>query len=117
MSDRARQKELKLAYKLAHPPMGLFAIRNLATGRVFVDRSRNLTGSLNRHRMELQRGVHRNRELMADWRTFGEARFAFEVVARVAERPEPDFDYEAALDDCLATWREGVPPGSPGSYT
>jgi len=117
MNDRARRKALKLAYKLARPPMGVFAIRNLATGRRFIDKSMNLTGSLNRHRMELQRGVHRNRALMADWRTLGESQFVFEVIEPLAERPEPGFDHEGALADRLAAWREQVPPGTPGSYT
>lgn len=117
MSDKARQKALKLAYKLTRPPMGLFVIRNRVTGRCFVDKSMNLTGSLNRHRMELQRGVHRNRPLMADWRALGETQFAFEVLEQVAERPEPDFDHAAAVADRLAVWRAEVPDGSPGSYT
>ena len=117
MNDRARQKALKLAYKLARPPMGIFAIRNTVTGRRLIDKSMNLTGSLNRHRMELQRGVHRNRALMEDWRTLGESQFVFEVIEPLAERPEPDFDHEAALADRLAAWRERVPAGSPESYT
>lgn len=116
MSDRARHKALKQAYRLTRPPMGLFVIRNLATGRMFVDRSMNLTGSINRHRMELRRGVHRNVALMADWRRLGEAGFAFEVLEPLAERPEPGFDHARALDDRLAAWRATAPTGPDAPY-
>ena len=109
MTERARQKALKLAYKEARPPMGLFAIRNLANGRMYVDKSMNLTASLNRHRMELRQGVHRHRALMADWRSLGEANFSFEVLERLSEPTEPGFDPVAALADRLAAWRASAP--------
>ncbi|NYE28796.1 hypothetical protein HDE78_001752 [Rhodanobacter sp. K2T2] len=105
-----------MAYKLALPRMGIFSIRNVVTGRMLLDQSSNLTGSLNRHRMELQWGVHRNRLLMADWHAYGEARFSFEVVEQIHERHEPDFDYRAELVRRTAFWRAKIPLGSSGSY-
>ena len=116
MTDKARRKDLKLAYKLALPRMGIFSISNAITGRILLDQSTNLTGSLNRHRMELQLGVHRNSLLMADWREYGEAQFSFEVVEQIQERPEPDFDYAAELVRRIAFWRARIPLGSSGSY-
>lgn len=109
----ARHKELKLAYKLAMPPMGVFGIRNTATGRLWFDQSRNLVGSLNRHRMELQRGVHRHAALMADWRAHGEAVFVFEVLDRLEENTRPDRNFDAELAELMAAWRAKVPDGSP----
>lgn len=100
-----RRKALKLAYKLTPPPMGLFAIRNQATGRLLVATSLNLTASINRHRMELQRGVHRHRDLMGDWREYGEAQFAFEVLERLDPPDDPGFDPVAALEARIAAWR------------
>ncbi len=115
--DKSRQKELRLAYKLAFPPMGIYAVRHLASGRMLVAASLNVTGSLNRHRHELRLNGHRQRALMADWRAFGEAGFAFEVLEQLKERSEPDHDYAAELAQALARWQVRVPPGSPGSYT
>lgn len=100
-----RRKALKLAYKLTPPPMGIFAIRNRVTGRLLAGTSLNLTAAFNRHRMELQRGVHRHRELMADWRRYGEAQFAFDVLERLEPRDEPCFDAVAALEARFAAWR------------
>lgn len=114
--ERARRKELTQNYKLTHPPMGIYAIRNLVTGRVLVEQSANLPGTINRHRTELKLGTHRNKALMDDWRVHGEVNFAFEVLEKVEQRPEPDFDYKAELIRLLAIWRMHVPPGSTTSY-
>ena len=106
--DRAKRKAISQAYKLAFPSMGIFAIRNLATGRMLVDQSTNLSGSFNRHRTELLLGTHRNKALMTDWGIHGDAGFVFEVLQKIDERAEPDFDYKAELERLLAHWRAQV---------
>ena len=114
--DKLKRKALKLAYKMALPPMGIFCIRNVESGRMLLDRSANLTGSLNRHRIDLQRGTHRNVALMTDWRRVGAAGFAFEVLEQLPERTEPDFNYDHELECRLDVWRRKVPLGSADSY-
>ncbi|WP_199100519.1 GIY-YIG nuclease family protein [Dyella sp. ASV21] len=114
--DRHARKALKQAYKLTLPPMGIYAIRNLASGRMLIDQSPHLTGSLNRHRAELRLGTHRNKALMDDWHRLGEAGFAFEVMQTLEPRAEPDFDYAAELAQMLGDWRQRVPPGTAASY-
>lgn len=104
--DKTRHKALKQAYKLAFPAMGIYAIRNTANGRIYLDKTSNLGGALNRHRMELKLGTHRCPALLAEWRQFGEAQFSFEVVEQLKERSEPDFDYSTELEHCLARWRK-----------
>jgi len=114
--DRNRRKALIQAYKLAFPPMGIYAIRNLASGRVLVDSSPNVTGALNRHRTQLRLGLHRIKALQEDWHLHGEAGFAFDMLQAVEERTDPAFDYAAERERLLQPWRERVPPGSPDSY-
>lgn len=114
--NRSRRKELTLAYKNSTPPMGIFSIKNLATGKALVDQSTNLPGSWNRHRTELRLGTHRNKALMADWRTHGEAQFAFEILEAIQEQAEPDFDVASELARRLAIWLTDTPRGSAGSY-
>ncbi len=114
--DRATRKALTQAYKMTLPPMGIFAIRNVVTGRMLIDQSTNLPGALNRHRTELKLGSHRNKALMDDWRVLGEAGFAFEVLQKVEERPGPDFDYKAEMTRLLEAWRIRMPMGSVNSY-
>lgn len=114
--DKARRKELTTMYKLAFPYMGIFSIRNKITGRQLIGQSNNLNGALNRHRLELRMGVHRNPDLMADWHALGEDQFAFDVIEQIKERPEPDFDYPSELNKCMAVWQTKVPLGSSASY-
>ena len=104
--NRSCNKALKQAYKLAFPAMGVFVIRNQVNGRCYVDQSSNLTGSLNRHRLELKWGTHRNRMLQEDWRTHGEAQFSFEILEQIAERKEVGFDYVAERVRLLQIWRQ-----------
>jgi len=114
--DRSQRKVLIEAYKLALPPMGVFSITNRANGKMLIDQSANVTAAFNRHRTELRLGTHRNKTLMEDWRLYGEANFAFDVLQKIEERPEPDFNYNAELANALANWRARIPLGSEASY-
>lgn len=107
--DKNRQKALKQAYKLAFLAMGIYAIRNIANGRIYLDKTGNLGGALNRHRLELRWGSHRNKALLTDWREFGEAQFSFEVVEQIKESTDPRFDYAQTLEDRLAYWQAHFP--------
>jgi hypothetical protein len=114
--NKTRRKELSNAYKFSFPAMGIFSITNKATGKQLIEKSLNLPGILNRHRLELRIGVHRNRALMADWKLLGENQFLFEILEQLKERPEPDFNYLSELDRCMEPWRMKVPIGAPASY-
>ncbi|MES2102541.1 MAG: GIY-YIG nuclease family protein [Pseudomonadota bacterium] len=107
--DRLKKAELKFAYKMALPPHGLYMIRNLASGACYVDISTNTTGAMNRHRFDLVRGSHRCKALQQDWKQYGEAGFVMEVIQPLEQRPEPDFDYAAALAQMLKAWRQDNP--------
>jgi hypothetical protein len=114
--DKAKRKVLINEYRLSFPPMGIFSIRNKLTEKRLIGQSANLNGALNRHRLELRLGTHRNPALMSDWHLLGEAEFSFEILEQIKCRVEPDFDYSAELDRCMAVWRVRVPVGSPTSY-
>ena len=112
----SRQKELKQAYKMEMQPMGIFVIRNLATGKTLLDSSKNLPAIINRHRWALQHNAHPNKELMEDWRRYGEAGFAFEVIDEIKQNTDPKFDYVSELSALLELWREKYPLGAVNSY-
>ena len=116
MKDRTRRKALIDAYKLAFPPMGIYRIHNLESGRALIGQSANTTAAINRHRTELRLGVHRIGDLQEDWRRLGEAGFTFDVLQVLEERADPAFDYAAELARLLMAWHERVPPGSKDSY-
>jgi len=112
----ADRRERIRQYKDAFPPMGVFALRNLANGRVYVGASTNVEGAINRMRFELQRRGHRNAALMADWLAFGPDRFRFEVLDRVRPSTDPAFDPQAELEAMTELWREELDGYMPAGY-
>ena len=121
----SRRDELKQAYKENPPPMGVFAIRNRANGKVLLGSSLNVQGSLNRARFDLTRGAHRVRELQEDWNRHGADSFTFEVLDVLKPSEEPGADPKSELEVLEALWHErlqpygeagyNVPPTSPSS--
>lgn len=99
------RSELKRQYKEAPPPMGVWAIRNLTTGRVVVAASMNVHAAINRARFELARAAHRDKLLQHAW-TADASAIHFEVMDTLKLREDPAFDYRAELAGMLALWRE-----------
>lgn len=110
----AVRREHLRRYKEEGTPMGVYAVRNLANGRVLLGASPNAEGALNRHRFELQQRGHRNAELQRDWLAQGGARFTFEIVHRLKKSEDPAFDARAELETLLALWQEELDPGRQG---
>ena len=104
-SRAATQRELRRRYKEDPPTGGVYAIRNLANGRLLVGSSANPEGALHRARFELQLGGHRDRLLQQDWQQFGPDAFRFELVDRLKQNEDPAFDARAELQGLLALWR------------
>jgi hypothetical protein len=81
----------------AFPPMGVFAIHNLASGCVRVKTSRNVPGAINRMDFELRLGTHPDRLLQTEWNDLGPDRFRVDVLELVKQRVDPAFDYASEL--------------------
>jgi hypothetical protein len=97
-------------------PMGIFVIRNLAIGKTLLDSSKNLPAIINRHRRALRHNAHPNKELMEDWRRYGEAGFVFEIMGEIKQNTDPKFDYMSELFALLELWRAKYPLGAVNSY-
>lgn len=100
------RRDLVRKYKETVRPAGVFAIRNLHSGRVYVAGSLDVEGAMNRARFELGLRSHRNKALLRDWVAHGAAHFSFEVIDRVKEREDPAFDRAAELEKLLGLWQE-----------
>ena len=81
----------------AFPPIGIYAIRDRASGHRLLGASRNVHAALNRARFELRMGMHADRVLQAEWKRSGVDGLAFEVLELVKERENAEFDYESEL--------------------
>jgi group I intron endonuclease len=91
------KKKLISDYKNTKVPMGIYMIKNKVTGKVLLGSSLNLNGPLNRHKFELKTGMHKNPELMEDWKKYGEENFSFEFLETLKYHDDPEYNYEDDL--------------------
>lgn len=100
---------LKQQYVETKIRAGVYAIRNLVTGRVLVAGSTNVEGALNRHRFELRQGTRRNPLLSEEWTLHGESSFNFEVLDMVKPREDSAFNVARELEDLIVMWCQEIP--------
>lgn len=98
---RRRAREARDAF----PPMGVYAVRDRTSGRVWVGSSRDVHARLTRIRFELRLGTHPDGQLQAAWRQ-DPTRLVFEVVALVKQRVDPAFDHGQELRLLEQLYRE-----------
>ena len=77
--------------------MGIYAIRDHASGHLLLGASRNVHAALNRARFELRMGKQADRVLQAAWDRSGVEGLDFEVLELLKERADADFDYAGEL--------------------
>ena len=100
------RKELKNKYKETLQPMGVYQIRNMVNGKIYVGSSLNLRGIINRHTFQLKAGLHVNKPLQRDFLEVGEANFAFEILDILQPKEEGTGDYAEELKMLEELWRE-----------
>lgn len=74
------RKELKDEYKQKAPEVGVFQIRNLKNGKLFIGSTTTLGTIWNSQKFQLELGGHPNKELQAEWIGMGPDSFVFEVL-------------------------------------
>ena len=110
------KKAEKLKYKASRHPMGVFVIRNLVNGKIFVGSSMNLDAMFNRIRFQLYAGAHPTKALENDWKQYGAGKFEFEVLEEVFPREDPNYDYAADLETLEDLWLEKLQPYGDKGY-
>ena len=91
-------------YKKRSSVAGIFAIRNLATGEVWVGQALDIEKIQNRIWFSLRTGGHQNSDLQRAWAAHGEAGLSFEIVERLKDE-ELAYVRDAVLKERLAHWR------------
>lgn len=86
------KKEIKQEYKQKKFRMGVFQIRNLSNGKVFISSSVNLDAIWNRHKFQLGMGSHPNKDLQKDWNESGAGNFIFEILEELKVSDDPAID-------------------------
>lgn len=108
-ANEASRSAQRLAARQARdtfPPMGVYAIRDRASGHLLLGASRNVHAAKNRARFELRMGKHADCVLQTAWNRSGVDGLAFEVLELVKEREDADFDYGGELKALEQIYRE-----------
>ena len=86
------KKEIKVEYKQMRFRMGVFQIRNIFSGKLFIGSSVNLDKIWNRHKFQLEMNGHQSKGLQQDWNEQGAENFVFEVVEELKESDDSAVD-------------------------
>jgi group I intron endonuclease len=63
-----------------HLKSGIYAIKNLLNGKLYIGSARDLTRRFNHHKARLRLNAHHNKHLQSAWNLYGETAFAFEIL-------------------------------------
>ncbi len=110
------KNKLKKQYQQKVPPMGVYQIRNLINGKIFIGSSQNLPGKINSHRFQLKMGSHMNRLLQMEYNRFGLENFSFTVLDYLEPKENPEYDYAADLRILEEMWKERIQPYGEKGY-
>jgi hypothetical protein len=110
------KKELIRHYKQNPQPMGIFQIRNISSGKVYVVGAKDLHAKINRMKFQLKSGIHFCKELQDDYNRAGEGDFAFEVLDYLKPREDPTIDYADELKLLEEMWLEKLQPYGDKGY-
>jgi hypothetical protein len=104
--DRTSRREALRAYKETAHDVGVFAVRCVPTGAVWVGASKNLGQHQNGIWFGLRMGGHPNRGLRAAWQEHGEGAFVFEPLEVLKVKDLSPLAVDLMLKDAEARWRE-----------
>ena len=111
MEDKMKtRKEINREYKERMKPAGIYQVKNLVNGKIFLGSSLNLEGPLNRHKFMLKIGSHTNTALQKDWDELGPEQFAFDILEEVNVKDDPNFNLSDELTLLEMIWLEKLQP-------
>jgi hypothetical protein len=110
------KKELKKQYRNTIRPMGIFQLKNLVDGKVFIGSSLFLDTVYNKHFFQLKMNSHMEKQLQEDWNKYGEANFEFSVLDTLKPVDDPSYDYAEDLKILLDLWMDKLQPYGDKGY-
>lgn len=61
---------------------GIYKIENLATGRIYIGKSKNVIDRFKQHKQSLKNGHHVNKNLQKDYNIYGKSNFEFSILKK-----------------------------------
>jgi group I intron endonuclease len=110
------KSEIKKNYKQTLPPMGIYRVKNLVNNKILIGSSKNLPGRINRFKFGLKYGTESNKELVEDFKKYGEQNFSFEILDELKPKDDPDYDYSEDLEVLEEMWVEKLKPFGERGY-
>lgn len=107
MADTVSRKELQAQYREREVIGGVFAIRNLANGKLLVGTTADLPGSKNRFEFSQKTNSCTYLKLQSDWDRYGSEQFAFVVLEELKKgEMQTDEEFKADIDVLRDMWLE-----------
>jgi len=110
------KKEAKKQYKQNIRPMGVFQVRNLTSGKIFIDSGLNIQGKINGCSFQLSLGSHMNKDLQEDFNEIGINNFSFEIIDYLKPKEDMKMDYSDDLKALEEIWIEKLQPFDEKGY-
>ena len=110
------KNELKKKYKESETPMGVYQIKNMVNGKIFIGSHINVNGRINRHKFELDCGSEGVTELLNDYNKYGVENFTFEVIDILKPKDEPGYNYKEDLQTLEDLWKDKLQPYGINGY-
>ncbi|MCM3000211.1 GIY-YIG nuclease family protein [Paenibacillus cellulositrophicus] len=105
--DKSRRAELIAQYKEMKPQMGVYMLKCVPSGRIYLGFTQDMKSMLNRHQFMLKSGLHKCKELQREWNEYGESQFEVKVVDTLAyDKDESKTDYTEDLELLRDIWKD-----------
>ena len=110
------KKELRENYKQTIRPMGIYQIRNMKNGKIFLGSAKDLHGIINSNKFQLKNGLHFNKEMQKDFNEVGEDSFSFDILDYLKPKEDLNHDYTEELKMFEDMWLEKLQPYNSKGY-
>jgi group I intron endonuclease len=110
------KKKLLKEYKQTVQPMGIFQIRNLQNGKIFIGNSTNLNAVMNRFKFDPEMSCNVVSQLKKEFSQYGADNFVLEIIDRLEPKKEPDYNYREDLAELEQMWIDKLQPFGDKGY-
>lgn len=97
--EKALRKQLREEAKNHKIIMGVLAVKNTDSGKLYIKGGLNLEALVNKLRFSLNSGSYSNRPLQQDWNQKGETVFVFEYLHIVEEKDHEFINYRKEVQN------------------